>query len=316
MLRPARGIQRELLGQLQHLAANLLEHGLVGAIVQRLGDPLADLSHLGFLHAARGQRWRTDANAAGLHRRIGIERNGVLVHRDAGIVQRVLGFAAQHALGEHIDQHQVRVGAAGDDAEAFVGQCLRQNLGVGHDLSRVVLEAGLKGFLEAHSFRRDDVHQRSALHSWEDDLVDCGRMFLLGEDHSGARPAQCLVRGGGDNMAVWYGRWMHATGNQSGEVRHVDQVERADFVGNLAHAGEVDDARIGAPATDDELRTLVLGESSRLHRSRWSRFLLVTPYGTILYVLPEKFSGWPCVRCPPCARFRPRTVSPGAMSAA
>ena len=42
--------------------------------------------------------------------------------------QRVLGLAAQHALGEHIDQHQVRVGAAGDDAEALVHQRLRQHL--------------------------------------------------------------------------------------------------------------------------------------------------------------------------------------------
>jgi hypothetical protein len=41
-------------------------------------------------------------------------------------------------LAEDIDQHQVRVGAAGDDAEAFVGQRLRQHLGVGDDLPRVV----------------------------------------------------------------------------------------------------------------------------------------------------------------------------------
>ena len=30
-----------------------------------------------------------------------------------------------------------------------------------------------------------------------------------------------------------------------------------------------------------------------------------------MYILPEKFSGWPCVRWPPCARFMPSTVSPG-----
>ncbi len=114
----------------------LLEHGFVGAVVQRLGDPLANLPHLGLLHAARGQRRSADADAAGLHRRIGVERDGVLVHRDACVVQRVLGFAAQHALGENIDQHEVRVGAAGNDAEAFVGQRLRQDFGVGDDLWR------------------------------------------------------------------------------------------------------------------------------------------------------------------------------------
>ena len=31
----------------------------------------------------------------------------------------------------------------------------------------------------------------------------------------------------------------------------------------------------------------------------------------MLKYLPEKFSGWPCVRWPPCARFMPRIVSPG-----
>ena len=36
-----------------------------------------------------------------------------------------------------------------------------------------------------------------------------------------------------------------------------------------------------------------------------------TPYGTTLKYLPEKLSGWPCVRCPPWARFMPRIVSPG-----
>ena len=27
--------------------------------------------------------------------------------------------------------------------------------------------------------------------------------------------------------------------------------------------------------------------------------------------LPEKLSGWPCVKWPPCARFIPKIVSPG-----
>ena len=31
----------------------------------------------------------------------------------------------------------------------------------------------------------------------------------------------------------------------------------------------------------------------------------------MLKYLPEKLSGWPCVRWPPCARFMPRMVSPG-----
>ncbi len=57
---------------------------------------------------------------------------------------------------------------------------------------------------------------------------------------------------------------MRASGNQSGEVRHVDQVQRANFVGDLAHAREVDDARIRAAAADDQLRPLALGNLFQL----------------------------------------------------
>src|SRR5215510_12744200 len=54
---------------------------------------------------------------------------------------------------------------------------------------------------------------------------------------------------------------MSAAGNQAGEVRHVDQVQRADFIGDLAHAGEINDAWISAAAADDQLGTLALGDA-------------------------------------------------------
>src|ERR1022692_3616481 len=52
----ATSVERELLGQLQHLAANAFERALVRTIVQRAGYPLANLLHLGLPHAASGQR--------------------------------------------------------------------------------------------------------------------------------------------------------------------------------------------------------------------------------------------------------------------
>ena len=54
---------------------------------------------------------------------------------------------------------------------------------------------------------------------------------------------------------------MCAAGDQSGKVCHVDEVERADFVGDLAHAGEIDDARVGAAAADDHLGALFLRDA-------------------------------------------------------
>src|SRR5580704_10215222 len=45
---------------------------------------------------------------------------------------------------------------------------------------------------------------------------------------------------------------MSASRDQSREVRHVDQVERANFVRDLAHAGKLDSARISAAAANDQ----------------------------------------------------------------
>ena len=57
---------------------------------------------------------------------------------------------------------------------------------------------------------------------------------------------------------------MRAAGHQPGEMRHVDQVERADFVGNLPHTGKIDDARIGAASADDQLGPFLLGQLFQL----------------------------------------------------
>src|SRR6185503_3774697 len=71
--------------------------------------------------------------------------------------------------------------------------------------------------------------------------------------------SQSLVRGGSDDVRVRYRRRVCFAGHESGKMRHVYQVERANFVGDLAHAGEVNDPRIRAAAADDQLRTLALG---------------------------------------------------------
>ena len=47
---------------------------------------------------------------------------------------------------------------------------------------------------------------------------------------------------------------MHPAGDETGEMRHVDQKFGTDLVGDLAEAAEIEDARIGGPASDDDLR--------------------------------------------------------------
>src|SRR5881275_2908775 len=51
---------------------------------------------------------------------------------------------------------------------------------------------------------------------------------------------------------------MHAAGDEAGEVSHIDHEGSSDFIGNGAHAGEVELARIGASAAYDDLWLLAL----------------------------------------------------------
>ncbi len=52
---------------------------------------------------------------------------------------------------------------------------------------------------------------------------------------------------------------MRATGHESGDVRHVEDVFGTDFIGNLPHAGEIPQARICAGSADDDLWLFALG---------------------------------------------------------
>ena len=128
-----------------------------------------------------------------------------------------------------------------------------------------------------------------------------------------ARPAQCLVRRRRDEIGVRHRARVHAGGDEPGDVRHVGDHRRADRRGHLADALEVDDARIGARADHDHLRLVLVRQPLQL--------VVVDPLVVLPHAvrddvkcLPEKFSGWPCVRWPPCERFIPRMVSPGLSS--
>ena len=47
---------------------------------------------------------------------------------------------------------------------------------------------------------------------------------------------------------------MYAPSNQPGEVCHVNQIEGANLVGDLAHTGKINNPRICAASSDDQLR--------------------------------------------------------------
>ena len=153
------------------------------------------MPHFAFFHAARRQGRRANADAARFHGWVSVERNGVLVDGDARLVQRFLRLASQHAFGKDIDQHEMRVGAAGNDAEAFRRQRISQYFRVGHDLPGVIAEIGLHGFAEAHRLGGDNVHEWPTLHAGENDFIDSGCKSCLHRiiPARGPRSVLCVV---------------------------------------------------------------------------------------------------------------------------
>src|SRR6476469_5967937 len=79
---PQLRIERKRLCQLKHLLANAGQGLGVLVISERFHDPGAGLEHFSLFHAARGESRRTDADTAGLERRVAIERYGIFIYGD------------------------------------------------------------------------------------------------------------------------------------------------------------------------------------------------------------------------------------------
>ncbi len=168
------------------------------------------------------------------------------------------------------------VGAAGDQTEAFSLQTLGKNGSVLDDLLTVGLELGLERLAEADGLGSDDVLERAALGAGEHGGVDllgevdglhlAGLDVLLGDlvlaqDHAAAGAAQGLVGGGGDNVGIGHGALVNASGDETGDVGHIDHEESADGISDLTELGEVDLAGIGGSAGKDHLGLALLRDA-------------------------------------------------------
>ena len=98
------------------------------------------------------------------------------------------------------------------------------------------------------------------------------------EDQAAAAAADRLVRRRRDDVGVRHRARVQAGGDQPGEVRHVDHQQRADLVGDLAEAREVELARVGGPAGDDQLRLALARDARDLVHVDQAR-LAVDPVG-------------------------------------
>ncbi len=101
---------------------------------------------------------------------------------------------------------------------------------------------------------RDHVLERAALLTGEHRGVDLLGVLRPAQDHPAAGAAERLVDRRGHDVGIGHRVGVQAGGDQPREVRHVDHQQGADLVGDLAEAGEVEPARVGRPAREQELR--------------------------------------------------------------
>ena len=225
-------------------------------------DRGGDFFHVCFEQATRGDGGSAEADAGGLKRGARLVGNGIFVERDVREIEGLLGFFGGEIreVAAKIDEEEVIVGAAGQDFIAALGHGGGEGAGVFDDLLGVGLPLGFEALAEAHGFGRDHMHQRAALSPGEHGGVDGLGVGGAAEDEAAAGTAQGFVRGGRDEIGVRHGRGMDAGGDETGDVRDVGKKVGPHAAGDLAHSGEVDDARVGAGADGDHLGLLAEGD--------------------------------------------------------
>jgi hypothetical protein len=96
-------VERESGGEIFNALAHI-GNGFLGIYIpEDVRDAARHFLHFPFAEAAGSDGRTAQPDAARVHRRVGIERDGVLVDRDARGVERILRLSAFHAFGEHVD---------------------------------------------------------------------------------------------------------------------------------------------------------------------------------------------------------------------
>ena len=236
---------------------HLFGHSRYGvlAVLDDIGDALADDLHVLFLHAARGDGGSAYPDAAGHERFLRIVGDGILVDGDMRLIQPLFELFARDSGAHEVEEHEVVVRAAAHEVHALGEQSFGKGLGVCDDLFLILSELGRERLLERHRLSRDDVHERTALGAGENGLVDelC-QLLVVGHDEPAARSAKGLVRGGGHEIRIGHGRGMQPRCHESRDVCDVHHEVCADFVRDRLELVEFYRPCIRRSARDDEFR--------------------------------------------------------------
>ena len=107
---------------------------------------------------------------------------------------------------------------------------------------------------------------------------------------------------------------MQPGGDETGEVRHVDDEDGTDLIGDALQGREIDDARVGAPATDQEPRPLAARHVAHLVVVD-PPGVLAHPVGARLEQHPREVHGRAVRQVATVRQGEPQQVSPGFVSA-
>lgn len=256
---------RTLLHQLHHLTTHAGGEGFVGRLRQHVGDPVRDADGVLDRAAARGHGGGSDADAGGDEGRTLLVGDGVLVHGDPGTTEHPFGILAGQLATREVEQHQVVVGAAGDEDEPPLHQPTGHGVGVVEHRLRVDAEGGHIGLAERHRLASDDVHERTALTAREHGgVVRLRSIVPTGEADATARTTEGLVRGAGHVVARVERAGVEAGRDEPSEVSHVADQDRSDLVGDLPERLEVPQARVGGSTGHEHLGALAHGDLPHL----------------------------------------------------
>ena len=151
--------------------------------------------------------------------------------------------------------------AAGNHFVAAVQEHFYHCLRVFRYLLLVNFELRLHRFFQRNGFRRDNVHQRAALGAREYGRVQFFvQLFAAAfrQDQAAARTGQGFVGSGGHDVSMRNRVRVNASGDQTGNVGHVDEQVCADAVSDFAHFCPVNHAGISGETTDNHLRFMFL----------------------------------------------------------
>ena len=130
-----------------------------------------------------------------------------------------------------------------------------------YGFSLVSAEGGGECFAEAGCLGGNDVKKRTALNAGEDCLINLLCELLAAENHTAARTAEGLMRGGGDDIRRGNGRGMLAGSHKTCNVRHIHHEISADLIGNRAEACEINDTGICRCTRNDQAGLVLHGKA-------------------------------------------------------